>query len=164
MAVTSPAKPNGTRSDPAPTITRSMALAELFTPQEEALFEREKIRHEDELLDHRVSWLTTSAAIFITAYVLRFSGGNTMPGPLRVGIPFLGLCTCVLFYMGIKAAIDASVDIERQWNEEHPEYPGVLLAGTPKTRKRGLRSAKFVAPMFAVAWFGTLIYEIYIPL
>jgi hypothetical protein len=149
------------REDPVRAMARQLALAELFSPKEEASFEREKIRHEDEVLNHRLSWLTTSAAIFVTAYVIGFADGNGMPSLVHVGIPLLALLTCLQFHVGIKAAIDASQDIERQWNKWHPEYRDVLLGGTARTRERGLWAARFVAPTFVVAWVVALGYEIF---
>jgi hypothetical protein len=160
VSVTSPARLDTERMDAERATARQLALVKLFEPKDEAAFERDKIRHEDEVLNHRLSWLTTSAAIFVTAYVIGFADGNGMPTLVRLGIPLLALSTCLQFHVGIKAAIDASQDIETHWNEWHPEYPDVLLGGTPETRDRGLRAARFVAPTFVLAWVVALGYEV----
>jgi len=138
---------------------RAAALDKLFGPREQAIFERGKIQHEDELVNHRLSWLTTSQAIFVTAYVLGFTDRNTIPTALHVGIPILALCTCALFSLGIMSAIRASQVIEKQWDTYHADHVGVLMAGTPLTRRYGLLCASLVAPVFIATWLGALIYE-----
>jgi hypothetical protein len=160
VGVTSPVRPRAKQVDAERATARRVALAKLFTPDQEALFERAKIQHEDEVLNHRLSWLTTSSAIFVTAYVLRFADGNTMPTVVHLGIPLLALCTCVSFHVGIWAATVASLDIEREWNKGHPEYRDALLGGTAATRIGGLWPARFVAPTFIVAWLAALLYEV----
>jgi hypothetical protein len=124
---------------------------------ERAEFERRKVEHEDMVLDHRLSWLTTSQSIFATAYVLRFT--TCVPGEIRIALPAIAFVTCVLFNVGIRAAIAASRQVTTCWDNTHERHKGELLAH-PGKRERGWWPAKTVPFFLMAVWLAALSFEI----
>ena len=122
-----------------------------------AEFERRKVEHEDTVLDHRLSWLTTSQSILATAYVLRFT--QSVPWGVRLALPAMALITCVLFNVGIQAAMSASRTVVARWDGSYEDHRGELLAD-PDMRERGWVPAKTVPGVLILAWAVALLVEI----
>jgi hypothetical protein len=75
---------------------------------------RHQVEHEDNLINHRVSWLVTSQALFFAAYAIGFTASpdnEIMPaGELKrvlLVIALLALFTAALTSMSIAAAVAA---------------------------------------------------------
>jgi hypothetical protein len=127
-----------------------------------ARFERAKIEHEDDLVNQRLSWLTTSQAIFFAAYVFGFSKTQNWPTVFRRALPPLALLTCAAFYVGLIAAMKAATIVRENWDqkfEQYEDYQGALLAGSEWTRKSGRVPARVVPLLFMVAWFFAVVYD-----
>jgi hypothetical protein len=123
---------------------------------ERAEFERRKVEHEDMVLDHRLSWLTTSQSILGTAYILRFTA--CVPYVIRIVLPAIALATCVLFHKGIRAAISASKAVTSRWDQDFAHHKGELLAD-PSRREQGWAPAKVVPVLLIVIWAFAVGYE-----
>jgi hypothetical protein len=127
-----------------------------------ACFERAKIEHEDDLVNHRLSWLTTSQAIFFAAYVFGFSKTPNWPSAFRRALPPLALLTCAAFYVGLIAAMRAANIVRENWDKkfhQYEDYRDALLAGSEVTRKSGRVPATVVPLLFIGAWICTIVYD-----
>ena len=81
---------------------------------EEYVRMRHQVEHEDNLVNHRVSWLVTSQALFFAAYAIGFTASTTnsiLPADdlkrVLLLIALLGLCSAILTSMSIAAAVAA---------------------------------------------------------
>ena len=136
---------------------------ELFErAQDEAEFQRAKIMHENDLLNHRLSWLTTSQSIFFAAYVFAFSSLKTFPVVFRHALPLIAILTCLSFFVGMIAALFATKHIREKWTDKFPGrgYENALFAGEPWTRWAGNVPPWIVPPLFIVAWAYAMWYDI----
>jgi hypothetical protein len=50
-----------------------------FDDEEALRWTRHKLEHENDLVNHRLSWLATSQAFLVAAYVIRFDASNDTP-------------------------------------------------------------------------------------
>jgi hypothetical protein len=135
---------------------------ELFErPQDEAEFQREKIMHENDLLNHRLSWLTTSQSIFFAAYVFAFSSLRDFPVAFRRALPAIAILTCLSFFVGMVAALFATKHIREKWTDRFPGrgYEDALFAGKSWTRWAGNVPPWTVPPLFIVAWACAMWYD-----
>jgi hypothetical protein len=121
---------------------------------------RRKIEHEDILVDHRLSWLTTSQAFLAAVYVIRFNEASTAPFGVEVAVPVIGIASSVCIFVSIRAALRAYKEMQRRWCCAHPGRETVLLADAPHTLKKGNTAAQRLPFLFIVAWLAALGYEI----
>jgi hypothetical protein len=79
----------------------------------EYLFFREEMRHEDNLVNQRVSWLIGSQAFLLGGFATLISAASTVPvssldkirGAMVVGLPIAGILGVVANYVTILAAV-----------------------------------------------------------
>ncbi len=113
---------------------------------------RERWKHEDELINHRLSWLLVSQTILFAGYGL-VSGGSDGEGytlsseALRIGgmIPWLGLGTSLAILIGVGAAAWALWKLKKQ-------YPNERLDVSTPTTILGWTCAGSLPVLFVVAW------------
>lgn len=139
---------------------------------------RNFIQHEDNLIDHRLTWLATSQTIFFAGYVLQFTAmaPSSPPRFLKWGIPLFGIISCLLIYASILAALIA-------WGNAHRSYLGHIETGsadeadvsavrdvsacarfqlplTPGTRRTdvlGYLSPRALPILFLLGWIALLV-------
>jgi hypothetical protein len=143
-------------------VARTDPGKKLFTDSDAARFERAKIEHEDDLVNQRLSWLTTSQAIFFAAYVFGFSKTPNWPSVFRRALPPLAILTCAAFYVGLIAAMHAATIVRTNWNkkfQQYDDYRDALLAGSEWTRRSGRVPAGVVPLLFMVAWICAIVYD-----
>jgi hypothetical protein len=75
---------------------------------------REQWTHEDQVMNHRMGWLIWSEGLMFTAYGAQVREGASW---LVLGFPFFGIAVAVLAGVGIYAAMAATDDIRRQFDE-----------------------------------------------
>lgn len=113
--------------------------------------ERDRLKHEDDLVNQRLAWLTTAQSIFAAAFVIQFTSPN-VPSYLQVGIPLVGLLSSVLIWVSVLAAISAWTGIVKK----HPS----LKPGTTATRVFGFLPAVSVPAIFILGWLWAFIAEV----
>jgi hypothetical protein len=97
------------------------------TPSLETI--RERIEHEDNLLNQRVSWIVSSQAFLLTGYAMLINAPAQFRSEELVRyhallmklIPLKSICVTVLLWFGILAGILAMRDL-RAWAEKLPGY------------------------------------------
>lgn len=140
---------------------------------------RNFIQHEDNLIDHRLTWLATSQSIFFAGYVLQFTAEEKSPPPsfLKAGIPLFGIVSCLLVYASIFAALMAWDNAHRAYlrhtgtrpllDETDAAPPGEpeacerfqlpLTPGTFVTDKLGYLPPRALPLLFLVGWVVLLV-------
>jgi hypothetical protein len=113
---------------------------------------REQWTHEDNLVNHRVSWLILSEGLLFTAY-----GAHLAPklSWLVVGFPFFGTTVAALIGVGIFTALGATDEIKKQF-----EVAGLCdlcqLAPASHVAHRGRWAAKSLPFVFGALWLLAL--------
>ena len=115
---------------------------------------RERLQHEDDLVNHRLAWLTTAQSIFVAAFVIQFAVAeeNAVPRYLQIGIPLVGLVSSMLIWGSVIAAILV-------WRAIVRVDPS-LKPGTGLTRFFGFLPAVLVPALFIIGWLWALIVEL----
>jgi hypothetical protein len=109
---------------------------------------REQWTHEDTLVNHRVSWLILSEGLLFNAYRAQ---AESVSNWLSLAFPFFGTLVAVLLGAGIYAAMAATQDVRRQFDEAGlndlcPLAPSGALA------QRGRWAARALPFVFAAMW------------
>ena len=120
---------------------------------------RGKLEHEDTLIDHRLSWLTTSQAFLAAAYMIRFTQGSTAPVGVEIAVPVIGIASSVCIYLSIHAALTAYKTMRITWCRSHPGAEAILLADE-RTLSPGNAAARLLPFIFIAAWTAAFGYEI----
>ena len=109
---------------------------------------REQWTHEDTLVNHRVSWLILSEGLLFNAYR---SQGEAAGQWLALAFPVFGALVAALLGAGIYAALAATQEVRRQFDEAGladlcPLAPAGHLA------QRGRWAARTLPFVFAAMW------------
>ena len=128
------------------------------------VFLREEIRHEDNLINQRVSWLVSSQSFLLTAFAI------SLNGPLQAKfaqyerlnillislIPIVGVVICLVSHLTIFAGVLHMRQIRHLAGTFHPRHlPGVQ--GTDVTRRLGSSGPVLTPVIFLVVWLVLLI-------
>lgn len=109
---------------------------------------REQWTHEDMLINHRVSWLILSEGLLFNAYRAQAD----VPGNwLSLAFPFFGTLVAVLLGAGIFAAMAATQDVRRQF-EEAGLADLCPLAPAGHLAQQGRWAARALPFVFAAMW------------
>ena len=120
---------------------------------------RSEIEHEDQLINHRLSWLVSSQSFLLTAYAICLNAPmefhrqsyERLNRVLFNLLPYAGLLTTVLIYPTILAAVISLARLRRFANRHHhlglPPVHGALL-----TAFLGLSGPLTIPWVFAIAW------------
>ncbi len=109
---------------------------------------REQWTHEDNLVNHRLMWLILSEGLLFTAY------GTLSTAKLHwlvFGFPFFGMAVAALIGVSIFAALEATDEISRQYEEAGLSR---LCSLTPGRRvgSRGRWAAQALPFVFGALW------------
>ncbi len=114
---------------------------------------REQWTHEDNLVNHRVSWLILSGGLLFTAYRAEAAGSGNW---LALAFPLFGMLVAALIGVAIHAALAASEDVRREF-----ERAGLAdlcpLAPAGRLARRGRWAAKALPFVFGAMWLLALV-------
>jgi hypothetical protein len=126
---------------------------------EDYVFLREEIRHEDNLVNQRLSWLVSSQSFLLTGFAIainspfqsKFPDYERLTVVLVTLLPFAGVLTCGLSSLTIWAAVLHMKEIRRLAGNAHPVHlPPVH--GTIWTRTLGLSGPLLTPFVFLTVW------------
>lgn len=109
---------------------------------------REQWTHEDMLVNHRVSWLILSEGLLFNAYRAQADAAGNW---FTLTLPLFGILVAALLGAGIYAALAATQDVRRQFDEA-----GLAdlcpLAPASRLAQRGRWAARALPFVFASMW------------
>ncbi len=122
-------------------------------------FLREEIRHEDSLINQRLSWLASSQAFMLTGFAIAVNGPVQSKLPLYerlslaliTWLPVAGVLTIVVSYLALWAAILHMRGIRRAAGDTHPKHLP-MVQGTPLQRRLGLAGPVLTPLIFLTLW------------
>ena len=89
---------------------------------------REQIKHEDELVNHRLNWLLLSQAFLFTAFIAIATNQNAMPHIgsdlvpyIPIGLAAIGFIINALSFIGINSAHNSLDELRNIWYGRYPE-------------------------------------------
>jgi hypothetical protein len=138
----------------------SAEAAPALDDREQLEWTRRKLEHENDLVNHRLSWLASSQAFLAAAYVIRFSSDSDTPEGLERGIPVLGIVSTLVVFSSIIAAVWAFQVEQRRWTRDEEQRERVLLTGTPLTQKLGFIAPIGLPVVVVAGWLAALSYEL----
>lgn len=135
-------------------------------PKDDLVFLREEIRHEDILLNQRISWLVSSQSFLLTGFAIALNGPlqakfvryEHLAVALVSWIPIVGVLTALIGEITILAGLLHMRQVRRLSGMFHPaNSPGVQ--GTQLTRWLGLSGPGLTPLVFLVVWIAFLIRQ-----
>lgn len=124
---------------------------------------RSRIEHENNLIAQRLSWFMTSQSFLFMAYALLEPEENgTMRNPrfaLIVLLPVLAICTGVLIFFSIHAAVLAIRGL-RQTYEQQIKLMGstfLPIQSDTEVRRRGILAPIILPILFSAVWGYVLL-------
>ena len=114
---------------------------------------REMIRHENELLNHRLSWLCQIQGFLFAA--LAFAWKDPTAGQIIFLICLIGALVAASSYYGLNRVEMAVASLRIWWeNNKAPDYFGPDIIGRSPDKKSipFLRPWTFLPTLFFVAW------------
>ena len=130
------------------------------------VFLREEIRHEDNLLNQRLSWLVSSQSFLLTGFAIALNGPlqakflrfEQLNLALISVLPIVGALVSVVSEITIFAGLIHMRDVRRLAGNFHPpNLPGVQ--GTALTRRLGLSGPVVTPIIFLLVWLVFLIRQ-----
>jgi hypothetical protein len=139
----------------------SSAHAELSF--QDYVFLREEIRHQDNLINARLSWLVSSQSFLLSGFAVTLAASaGSLPlvnakvsSVLSASLPVAGLVTVVASYLTIWAAIVRMARIRELAHGSHPEHLPTVQAEVG-TRLRGFAGAVLIPVVFLVVWLSII--------
>jgi hypothetical protein len=132
--------------------------------KDEYIFLREEMRHEDNLINARLSWLVNSQSFLFGAFAITLNGSAQSKFPmyaklnviLVTWLPLAGILAAAASYLTIWAAI---LHIKRVRRLAQGKYPPHLLPlnGEIFTGRMGLSGAVFIPIIFLAVWIAVIL-------
>lgn len=132
--------------------------------RDDYVFLREEMRHEDDLINARLSWLINSQSFLFGAFAITLNGSPsskfTMYAKLNVvlvnWLPMAGILSVAVSYVTILAAI---LHIRRVRRLARGKYPAHLLPlhGEIFIGRMGLSGAIITPVIFLAVWFAIIL-------
>ena len=132
--------------------------------KDEYVFLREEMRHEDNLINARLSWLVNSQSFLFGAFAITLNGSTQSKSPMfaRLNVilvnwlPVAGILAVAASYLTIWAAI---LHIRRVRQLARGKYPPHLLPldGEVSVGRMGLTGAVFTPMIFLVVWLVVIV-------
>jgi hypothetical protein len=126
-------------------------------------FLREEIRHEDNMINQRLSWLVSSQSFLLTGFAIAVGGPAQAKSELYARLnlalvnwlPVGGVLTGLVSYVAIWAALLHTRNIRQLSGAHHPSHlPSVQ--GTELTRRLGSAGAVLVPMVFLATWLALI--------
>jgi hypothetical protein len=129
--------------------------------EKNAAVTRELLRHESDLLNHRMAWLVQSQGLLFAALAFSWDKEPRLP----ILLATLGIMSAISLGMATSLMSDANKQIHDWWKSETPEeeqqHYRVIGLWEPKTGfRRMMRPWRALPVIFAVAWVGVIILRI----
>ena len=100
--------------------------------EQEYLFYRAEVKHEDDLIGQRINWFMASQAFLLTALAIAHKGETNMPSPTNNPffplVPIVALIASMFIFAGVIAGTVALSNWRARVRElvrEHPQLPYV---------------------------------------
>jgi hypothetical protein len=130
----------------------------------EYIFLREEVRHQDNILNARLSWLVSSQAFLLSGFAVTVNGIGVSMQPmymqvnsvLFVALPLAGLITVIVSYATIWAAILRMRNIRCLAHGSHPANLPMVQAGV-FVRRLGLAGPLLIPIVFFAVWSAIII-------
>jgi hypothetical protein len=132
--------------------------------KDEYVFLREEMRHEDNLINARLSWLVNSQSFLFGAFAITLNGSTQSKFPmfarlnviLVTWLPVAGILAVAASYLTIWAAI---LHIRRVRRLARGKYPPHLLPlhGEVSIGRMGLSGAVFIPMIFLAVWLAVIL-------
>ena len=131
---------------------------------EEYEFLREEIRHQDNLINARLSWLVSSQSFLLSGFAVTLNGSAQSLLPiyaklnviLVTSLPVAGLVTDVASYLTIWAAISRMGNIRHLAGNSHPAHLPSVQAEVFE-RRLGLAGPVLIPVVFLVVWLVVFV-------
>jgi len=132
--------------------------------KDEYVFLREEMRHEDNLINARLSWLVNSQSFLFGAFAITLNGSAQSKFPmyarlnviLVTWLPVAGILAVAASYMTIWAAILHIRRVRRLARGKHP--PHLLpLHGEVSIGRMGLSGAVLTPMIFLAVWLAVIV-------
>ena len=131
---------------------------------EEYEFLREEIRHQDNLINARLSWLVSSQSFLLSGFAVTLNGSAQSLLPiyaklnviLVTSLPVAGLVTDVASYLTIWAAISRMGNIRHLAGNSHPSHLPSVQAAVFE-RRLGLAGPVLIPVVFLVVWLAVIV-------
>jgi hypothetical protein len=135
--------------------------AELHALERNAAVTRELLRHESDLLHHRMTWLVQSQGLLFAALAFSWDKEPRLP----ILLASLGIVSAFSLGLATSLMSTANKEIYEWWKSVTPEakQPQFRVVGRwePTTGiRRLMRPWRALPIIFAVAWFGVIILKI----
>jgi len=145
-----------------PRVNPSTATDQLT--KDEYVFLREEMRHEDNLINARLSWLVNSQSFLFGAFAITLNGSGQSRFPIyaRLNVilvnwlPVAGILAVAASYLTIWAAILHIKRVRRLAQDKYPEHL-LPLNGEISTGRMGLSGAVFIPIIFLAVWVAVIL-------
>ena len=127
-------------------------------------FLREEIRHQDNLVNARLSWLVSSQSFLLSGFAVSLNGSALSLLPiyaklnaiLATSLPGAGLVTVVASYLTIWAAIHRMAKIRHLAGSSHPSHLPSIQAEA-YLRRMGLAGPVLIPVVFLAVWLAIVV-------
>lgn len=121
---------------------------------------RSRLEHEDNLVNHRVSWILTSQAFLLTGYAILLNASAVLRPELHARhhsilmtlIPWIGVISVLVLWLAIVGALITMRDL-RASALVQSGCPPDHIHGRQITRWLGLSAPLLIPPVFLFTWF-----------
>ncbi len=124
-----------------------------MNPEEYSSISRSMIEHENELLNHRMTWMWTFQGLLMGATAFAWEDSKMLLGI----ISFIGFTSAISFGLSFVSALRAIKNILTNWDKyssENPGYEGPSVIGSD--RKGGIHT--FFKPWGALPWIVAFLW------
>lgn len=138
---------------------------------------RKQIEHEDNLINHRTSWLLSSQAFLFVAYGTMFAFAKFDPDKFESFqkviyggvVCAIGIWISMVTFKSIRDANDSILALASWWNERFVEKPTEWAAGAVAEHpvppimwdRPGGTSSKWISAGTGTAWGALLLFHVY---
>ena len=130
----------------------------------EYVFLREEIRHQNNLINARLSWLVSSQSFLLSGFAVTLNGSAqsllSVYAKLNVilvtSLPVGGLVTDVASYLTIWAAISPMRKIRHLAGDSHPSHLPAVQAEVLE-RRLGLTGPVLIPVVFLAVWLAIIV-------
>lgn len=147
-------------------------------PSLESLYHmlREQIQHEDNLVNHRLTWLLAVEGFLFAVSTALFTSQNLTEDAKKILffiIGIFGISFCITSFLGIRAAHNSlkilrekwdelplgSPELKLAWLEAQKKYPPITYIGSGMTN--AWSAAEGAPKLILTAWVALIVYFVF---